>query len=244
MICLGAYLVFTILCTEYGFRTRKGAVANLAGAWRVQGGLVRIALWVWAWFLLPAPAFTQVRFLFFVCTAACGEITVWLLRRALLADRLERRPQGSPVSHLIPLGAGLLLAAALFAGKHYFAVPEGVAFTVWQARYVLALAAFMAMFAWATLVTVSIVEVVRPGDVAEGSSRSLGAGEIIGVLERLLVYFLVLSGGLGPVGFVIAAKSAARFPQFKESEFAEYFLIGTLSSVGIATLAALLVSAA
>lgn len=44
------------------------------------------------------------------------------------------------------------------------------------------------------------------------------------------------------IGFTVAAKAVARYPQFKNSAFAEYFLIGTLSSVGLATLIALLVS--
>jgi hypothetical protein len=46
-------------------------------------------------------------------------------------------------------------------------------------------------------------------------------------------------GGFAAVGFVIAAKAAVRFPQFKKREFAEYFLVGTLCSVGIAVLTAL-----
>jgi hypothetical protein len=52
----------------------------------------------------------------------------------------------------------------------------------------------------------------------------------------MATFVLVASGTFTAVGFVIAAKAAARFPLFKDKAFAEYFLIGTLTSVGIALL--------
>jgi hypothetical protein len=66
---------------------------------------------------------------------------------------------------------------------------------------------------------------------------------IIGLLERILVFVLVIAGSLASVGFIVAFKSAARFPQFKDTDFAEYFLIGTLTSIGLATLLGLLIGA-
>jgi hypothetical protein len=98
------------------------------------------------------------------------------------------------------------------------------------------LLAFCLLWTWATLITVSLVAVARPRQVVDGATEDLGAGEIIGVLERLLIYLLIVGGGgLTTVGFVVAAKSAARFPQFKDPAFAEYFLIGSLTSMGMAT---------
>ena len=44
----------------------------------------------------------------------------------------------------------------------------------------------------------------------------------------------VVAGAPGAVALVVAAKSIARFPSFKEERFAEYFLIGTLASVLVA----------
>jgi hypothetical protein len=40
----------------------------------------------------------------------------------------------------------------------------------------------------------------------------------------------------GAVGFVVAAKSLARFKALEDREFAEYFLIGTLASLLLAVL--------
>lgn len=66
------------------------------------------------------------------------------------------------------------------------------------------------------------------------------AGRMIGVLERALIYVLVLTGEYGLIGFVLAAKSFARFEQLKERAFAEYVLIGTLLSVLLGLLCALM----
>jgi len=62
-----------------------------------------------------------------------------------------------------------------------------------------------------------------------------GAGRWIGVLERVIVAVLVLLNASSAIGFVLTAKSIARFKQLEESkDFAELYLIGTLLSVGIA----------
>lgn len=68
------------------------------------------------------------------------------------------------------------------------------------------------------------------------------AGAYIGIIERLLLISLVASSQYGAVGFVLAAKSIARYKQIEvDPQFAEYYLIGTLTSSTIAVLAGLLV---
>ena len=60
-----------------------------------------------------------------------------------------------------------------------------------------------------------------------------GGGEIIGLLERLLIFFFVLNGIWSAIGFLVAAKSIFRFGELKDRENrieAEYILIGTLYS--------------
>jgi len=63
-----------------------------------------------------------------------------------------------------------------------------------------------------------------------------GAGCTIGYLERLLTLTFVLLGEYEALALVLAAKSIARFQELKEREFAEYYLIGTLSSILFAML--------
>ena len=57
------------------------------------------------------------------------------------------------------------------------------------------------------------------------------AGLAIGVLERIFTLTLVLLGQFTAISLVLAAKSIARFEDLKKREFAEYYLIGTFSSM-------------
>lgn len=56
-------------------------------------------------------------------------------------------------------------------------------------------------------------------------------GRTIGILERALVYVLVLAGQWAALGLVVAAKSIARFPELSNQRFADYYLLGTLASL-------------
>jgi len=75
-----------------------------------------------------------------------------------------------------------------------------------------------------------------------GSPARIGA--TIGVLERLLVVTFVLVGMEAAIGFVVAAKTLARFKQLDDRGFAEYYLLGTLASVLVALATGLLGAAA
>ena len=86
----------------------------------------------------------------------------------------------------------------------------------------------------------------RPA-VSEDPPRLASAarvGATIGVLERLLIVGFVLAGAQAAVGFVIAAKTIARFRQLDDRSFAEYYLLGTLASVAVALVSAFLAAAA
>lgn len=72
-------------------------------------------------------------------------------------------------------------------------------------------------------------------------NREYNAGRIIGVLERLLIYYFVLNNQFAAIGLIIAAKSFARFKDLEKREFAEYVLIGTLLSTLLAIFIAKLV---
>lgn len=61
--------------------------------------------------------------------------------------------------------------------------------------------------------------------------REYNAGRIIGILERWLMYsVIVVSQNYNVIAFILAAKGFARFRQLEERAFAEYVLIGTLAS--------------
>lgn len=56
-------------------------------------------------------------------------------------------------------------------------------------------------------------------------------GKMIGYIERLLVILLTMAGAYSAIAFIIAAKSIARFKQLDDRNWAEYFLLGTLTSI-------------
>lgn len=69
------------------------------------------------------------------------------------------------------------------------------------------------------------------------SSGLKDAGKYIGILERLFVFFFVITNFWEGIGFLLAAKSIFRFGDLKEKndvKLTEYILIGTLLSFGLA----------
>jgi len=70
-----------------------------------------------------------------------------------------------------------------------------------------------------------------------------GAGIFVGILERAIILTLSLLNQFGAISFVFLAKSMARFKQLEQRDFAEYYLIGTLTSFFIALLGGILTQA-
>ena len=68
----------------------------------------------------------------------------------------------------------------------------------------------------------------------ETDEEEYNTGRLIGILERIFVFFFVLLGQFAAIGFILAAKGVARFQDFKSRTFAEYVLIGTLLSTLLA----------
>ena len=82
----------------------------------------------------------------------------------------------------------------------------------------------------------------RQGEFEEGETdrNEYNAGRVIGILERYLMYTVILtSNSYNAIGFIIAAKGIARFKQMEQRHFAEYVLVGTLAS----TLSAIAIAA-
>ena len=71
------------------------------------------------------------------------------------------------------------------------------------------------------------------------SQGLLNAGRTIGLLERTLIFLMVMIGEPTAIGFLIAAKSILRFDTAsKDQKVSEYVIIGTLASFGWALIAA------
>lgn len=78
-----------------------------------------------------------------------------------------------------------------------------------------------------------IWDLSKTEEKSDGTQK--GAGQMIGYLERTIVFFLLLYAQYSAISFVIAAKSVIRFPEISQSSqkraLAEYYLIGTLLSM-------------
>jgi hypothetical protein len=90
----------------------------------------------------------------------------------------------------------------------------------------------------ANLLVRFIIEKLMLRPEIERKTGSLGApqkeynrGRIIGLLERLILFILVMQNQFTALGFVVTAKTIARFKNLDDREFAEYFIVGTLLSV-------------
>lgn len=90
-----------------------------------------------------------------------------------------------------------------------------------------------------SLVFKMIPETIEQADEiadVKGNIENEGAkiGSWIGILEREIILILGLMGQFGAIGFVLTAKSLARFKQLENKSFAEKYLVGTLLSALIA----------
>lgn len=136
------------------------------------------------------------------------------------------------VAHLATIGVLAVLLPDLWAGGLWAdRLPALPALATYAAGAILATRA--GQFAVAFLMQAQ----GAPEPPAEGLPQG---GTTIGVLERGLIFVLILAGELGAIGFLIAAKSVLRFGAVGESRAAsEYVIIGTLASFGWAIVAAL-----
>ena len=97
-----------------------------------------------------------------------------------------------------------------------------------------------------SIIIKTVISIWTPENKLDKTDDSLqNAGNYIGILERLFVFYFVISGHFEAIGFLLAAKSIFRFGDLKEAKdrkLTEYVLIGTLLSFGIAFLTGLLTS--
>jgi len=69
----------------------------------------------------------------------------------------------------------------------------------------------------------------------------INRGRLIGNLERLILTIVVAAGSYAALGFLVAAKGLIRSEDLQDRDFAEYFLVGTPSSVLVALCSGVLI---
>ena len=76
-----------------------------------------------------------------------------------------------------------------------------------------------------------ILDHFEPAHKKEEDEGITNAGALIGIFERLIIFLMLYAGQWTAIGFVLTAKSVARYNKISEDpQFAEYYLLGTLLS--------------
>ena len=141
--------------------------------------------------------------------------------------------------------AGLLFAAdqlihlSVLAAVSWCIVPTAFDLSWLQSNKV---ALFIIALLMLTYVTAIIIKVAIARWRVDDASLT-EAGKYIGMGERLLIFFFVVSNHWEGVGFLLAAKSIFRFGDLNKDndrKLTEYVMIGTLLSFGIALIISVL----
>jgi hypothetical protein len=76
----------------------------------------------------------------------------------------------------------------------------------------------------------------HPPETAMGrlDVTEINRGRLIGNLERLILTIVVAAGSYAALAFLVAAKGLIRSEELQKRDFAEYFLVGSLSSALVA----------
>ena len=84
----------------------------------------------------------------------------------------------------------------------------------------------------ASITIKKVLYVYRPiPDTSEDGEGVPNAGSLIGIFERLFIFLMLSVSQYTAIGFILTAKSIARYNKISESpQFAEYYLLGTLLS--------------
>ena len=240
------YLLNAVLATRLVllFRDKAISLRYAAALWVLQALLLLPLTPAWAAVLLSA-VLAVVNGMWFWAEARLPK-RLYVIRLAVLAILI------AILGVFLAPAVGLTLDAmhpdrALTAVRH-FAFARPLVDLDWHTFHVYVLGILLCVSEANLLVRVVIENFnLKPQDsAAAGAEASATAsaeykrGRVIGLLERLLLFYLVLGGHYGALGFVIAAKTMARFKNLEDRNFAEYFLVGTLLSLMAAGSVALL----
>lgn len=182
----------------------------------------------------------------FICIGISHFIIDWI------RISIERRRTGRKISfflidqalHLIIITAAyLILCKNVEAGSILFLLIQGFGFKTVSNFITYSLLYLIMMQPSAIMIKNVLSYISNDAESTENDSPSpsiKNAGYLIGILERIIITTLVLQSQMPTIGFVLAAKSLARFKQLEVQTFAEKYLVGTLLSLSISIIVTLI----
>jgi len=163
-------------------------------------------------------------------------LLVYTLAATLWPAQVDTRRRGASLL----LVEAVIVAAAVGAGGYLAQLVVPRSEGLWWGRVGLLATGYLYVCGRGMVVIRAVLELptlqMRRDDDRTAGAIDIARGRAIGALERALALTLVLLGEYAAVGWIIAAKSLARFKALEDREFAEYFLIGTLASFLLALL--------
>ena len=221
---LVALLIGGHLLGDFLFQT--GRMAGGKRQVRILGSHVLVVMLVHLLALLP---FLSVRVV--VCVAGIG------ITHAVI-DAVKARSRPRLATFLLDQGAHVLVLLGVWRLLVEWDPGIGDAPAGWVAPFVVATVVAGAL-AFAARGGSAIVSATLAGldptlEPEETPPGLKGSGRLIGILERITAVILILLGQWAALGLLMAAKSIARFEELKERRFAEYYLVGTLTSLLVA----------
>ena len=164
-----------------------------------------------------------------------------LLAYTLAATLWPGQVDGRRRARTLLFGEALFVIAALVLGTLLAPLARPSVDGLWWGRVALLATAYLYVSGRGIVLIRSVLELptlqMRRDEDRTAGAIDVARGRAVGSLERALALTLVLLGDYAAVGWIVAAKSLARFKALEDREFAEYFLIGTLASFLLALLA-------
>ena len=163
-----------------------------------------------------------------------------ILVYALVATTLPSQVNGHRRGRVLLLVELVVVAAALVIGKLLASLVEPRASGLWWGQAALYATAYVYVCGRGVSLVRAVFEIpvlqMRRVEDRTTGGVGLARGAAIGVLERAIALTLILHGEYAAVGIIFAGKALVRFKSLEDPETAEYFLIGTMSSLLLATL--------
>jgi hypothetical protein len=166
-----------------------------------------------------------------------------LLAYTLAATLWPSQVDGRRRARTLLLVEAVVVIAALVVGTLLARLATPSTTGLWWGRVGLLATGYLYVAGRGVVLIRSVLELpslqMRRDEDRNAGAIEVARGRAVGALERALTLTLVLLGEYSAVGWIIAAKSLARFKQLEDREFAEYFLVGTLASFLLAVLVGL-----
>lgn len=230
------FLTSFLICRNSWLRTQ----ASKTWQGRLSGNLKNTAVFLILSVLLIVPSARPLdRLGMFLAIVILSLIRLGL--EVILGVVASKSWYGFTLLHILHISAvvGLLAAVGSFPD-----LADQLASMWVSPRTYLLISAYLISAGFGSLVVPLVTAPLRPSDPDHRSTGIENAGKYVGILERLLITTLIIFWprlDASAIGLVFSAKSIARFPEFKKQHFAEYYLVGTLTSFMVAIAAGLIV---